>query len=128
MIVIDEHGFTVMLRALVSTVARLHLFTNPPGGKPGEVLAETFIEPATADYAPREVGLGSWTFGDRSAKCAECLFEFKKAFGDSVHGWYATDAAGLVVLKERFEKPINFTEFGGRVRVSPTLTLKGASK
>ena len=107
MIQLEATGRRVMLTALRNAAAQVALQVGD-------------AEPVNERYA--RVPCSAWDVTDDQLVGAECAFMFSGPVG-MVTGYKVLDASGECLFAEAFERPYDFSEYGGRLRVVPIITL-----
>lgn len=107
MIQLDATGKRVMLTALRDAAAEVALQVGD-------------AEPANERYA--RVPCAEWEVTDDQLVGRECTFMFSGPVG-RVTGYQVLSANGECLFSEQFENAYDFSEYGGRLRVVPIITL-----
>lgn len=107
MIELEATGRRVMLSALRDAAAQVALRVGD-------------AEPTNERYA--RVQCGGWEVTDDQLVGGECAFMFSGPVG-LITGYEVLDADGQTLFCEDFAQPYDFTEYGGRLRVVPIITL-----
>lgn len=111
MIHLEADGRRTMLMALRNAASQVAL-------KVGD------SEPANERYA--RASCGDWQVTDEQIVGSECAFMFSGPVG-IVTGYEVLDVNGDCLFWETFDRPYDFTEYGGRLRVVPIITLNSLS-
>ena len=107
MIQLEASGRRVMLTALRNAAAQVALRVGD-------------AEPVNERYT--RVSCSAWDVTDDQLIGAECAFMFSGPVG-MITGYEVLDADGQTLFSEAFAKPYDFSEYGGRLRVVPIITL-----
>lgn len=107
MIQLEATGRRVMLTALRNAAAQVALQVGD-------------AEPVNERYS--RASCGDWQVTDDQLVGAECAFMFSGPVG-MITGYKVLDVAGECLFAEAFAKPYDFSEYGGRLRVVPIITL-----
>lgn len=101
--------------AMCAKVATLHLASLMDGAD--------FVELVHPDYKAWSVVPTDWKPGDGRA-VLERNVTFRSPPGE-VQGWYALDASGNLAAYDKWDAPLNATEFGGDLAVVVAFNVKG---
>lgn len=107
MIMLEAPGRRLMLTALRDAAAQVALQVGD-------------AEPVNERYS--RVACTAWEVTDDQLVGSECAFMFSGPVG-MVTGYHVLDAEGQTLFSEAFSKPYDFSEYGGRLRVVPIITL-----
>lgn len=107
MIGLEATGRRLMLSALRDAVAQVALRVGD-------------AEPVNDRYA--RATCSGWEVTDDQLLGRECVFLFSAPVG-MITGYQVLDGEGQVLFSEDFAKPYDFSEYGGRLRVVPIITL-----
>lgn len=113
MIELEDKGRLVVLAALRAASHQVGLSVVSGSG---------LAEPANERYRRVDAPPEAWAIAGNRLAGATCEFLFSGPVG-MVAGWFLVDAAGDVILRERFSQPYDFTLFGGRLRVLPVFEI-----
>jgi hypothetical protein len=129
MIVWTRTGAALVLQTLTARAAFLGLYTadvSPtPDMKTGADLGE--VKPSTG-YNRGELSPGSWRIdeGLGLAQHPKVDFQFASAPG-KIFGCFVTDIGGAVIWIAPFASPRDFSEFGGRLGIIPTIRFRSSA-
>ena len=113
MIELTETGRRLLLAALRSASTQIGL----------QVLSDDgFAEPQNERYARIDAGPESWVSTDSKIAGPSVEFMFSAPVG-MVSGWFVADSAGDPLFIDRFPRPYDFSQFGGRLRVLPAFEI-----
>jgi len=113
MIELTETGRRLILAALrsASTQIGLHVLSD-----------DGFSEPKNERYARIDAGPESWVSTDTKIAGPTVEFMFSAPVG-MVSGWFVADSSGEPLFVDRFKRPYDFSQFGGRLRVLPAFEI-----
>ena len=113
MIEVEAQGRSIMLMALAAAARTMTL-------RVADRVAEGEPEGISQPCA-------EWTVSADKIVGNETEFTLPNPVG-MVVGYDVRDADGLVLFSERFRKPYDFREFGGRLGIAPSLALSQAGE
>ncbi|CAB4122796.1 hypothetical protein UFOVP32_70 [uncultured Caudovirales phage] len=109
MITLEPNAKQLMLEALAVACAEVGLYVGTD-------------EPQNESYARAPVRLADWAVNDKGMAHAALEFLFSGPIGQ-ITGYFVVNGSGKTLFCENFAKPYDFSEFGGRFRVIPAITI-----
>ncbi len=125
MIVYSTEGIRIILQAITYPAAEIGLMIEDADLERGSVRGSDVKEPSVKGYERQTLRPSDWRIDDNlsAATHSKVTFDFAGPPG-VIYGYFVLKTTGEVLFSERFQRPFDFSEFGGRIGIIPTLRLR----
>jgi hypothetical protein len=124
-IVYSTEGARIILQAITYQAAEIGLFIEDADLEAVTVRGSDVKEPSVKGYERQTLRPSDWRIDDAlsASTHSKVVFDFTGPPG-MLYGYFVVKTTGEILFSERFQRPFDFSEFGGRIGIIPTLRLR----